>query len=81
MMQVDEFDVYALASAMSFLLPTFGIFDNFCIGSLKNSEREKKQEGNWNIFHLEDVEGRDKRWVLLQVHPFICDPLLLQHFE
>ena len=33
MMQVDEFDVYALASAMSSLLPTFGIFDNFCIGS------------------------------------------------
>ena len=70
MMQVDEFDVYALASAMSSLLPTFGIFDNFCIGSLKNSEREKKQEENWNIFHLEDVGIKDE-FYSRSIHLFV----------
>ena len=69
MMQVDEFDVYALASAMS-SSPSLLFWQLLHWPSLKNSEREKAR-GKLKYFPSRGRRRRDKRWVFRSIHLFV----------
>ena len=70
MMQVDEFDVYALASAAMSSSPSLFFWQLLHWLSLKNSEREKAR-GKLKYFPSRGRRRRDKRWVFRSIHLFV----------